>query len=266
VRIDHGEMLGREVARVMREYSERITQANRQQREKLPDEVITEIEGFAASLSERAGYQLAELATELMGDLEADPSLGSALNRVSTAALGDGAIVLEAPERQTLTKVDKLSSLVSFSSGRAIGSFAATMPLVAGFALPVVGVGLGVGAAFSVLMTKGRRDIVDQQSLRTWVQNQLNEAQRQIAAEFARRMLEVQDRLHAALVSYIEQRQAEVGASIAEYQRTLEQGRSAGAAGRQAAEQALGRIRSLANEAEALLAILGSARPVGIRR
>jgi GTPase SAR1 family protein len=258
IKINHGEELGRGIAKLNRQYSDLVGKAKRHERETLFDRLVGDIEAFASSLAERSGLELAGLATELMGDVEGDTSLGMALANVSSAALGAGAVVVERPDRADLTKVDKLSTLVSFSSGRAIGGLA--VPLVAGFGLPILSLGLGVGVAFSVLMTSGRREIAEQQNLKMWIQQQLNEAQRQISSEFARNMVDVQDELHDALVAYIEHRHGEVAAAIEEYGRAVQQDQAARQSSIQQARAMIGRLRGLLEETVALLSIFGSVR------
>lgn len=273
IKIDHADDLERGIAALQRRYQELIEDLAKKDREELPDRLVADVEALAASLSEQAGLKLADLVTTLMGEVEGDPALGAALARASAAALGDGTMRLEVPKRRELTKVDKLSSIVSFSSGKSIGGIVTSLPVIGGFALPVVGVGLGAGALFSFLMTGSRKEINVQGNLRTWSQQQLSEAQRQIRNDFARRMVDVQEDLRKGMLGYIGRRRNEVTRAIERYDREMQDDRSTGEPVRRTAEQRVAHLRSILGELDRLLFALGgfrvaapaaSARPSGV--
>jgi hypothetical protein len=211
-------------------------------------------------LSEQAGLGLADLVITLMGDVEGDERLAGALARASASALGDGAMRIEMPEGRDLTKVDKLSTLVSFSSGKSIGGIATSLPVVAGFGLPIVGIGLGAGALFTMMMTRGRRDLNRQATLKSWVVAQLSDAHTQIASDFAERMVHVQEDLRTTLVTYLEHRRRELDDAVRGHDRALADDRVAGAAARQMAEAKVARVRALMKGVDELLGAFGAFR------
>ena len=264
IKIAHSRDLSRGIGALQRSYGDRAEHAKRGEDDAIADALIAEAGALAASLSEQAGFGLADLVIELMGEVEGDDRLAGALARASASALGDGAMRIEMPEGRDLTKVDKLSTLVSFSSGKSIGGIATSLPVVAGFGLPVVGVGLGAGALFSVLMTRGRQDLNRQANLKSWAGAQLADAQTQIASDFAERMVHVQEELRQTLVDYLDRRRRELDDAVRGHDRALAEERSSGGDARKQAESKVARVRGLMRGVDELLAAFGGMRrPAG---
>ncbi|HEY1626464.1 MAG TPA: dynamin family protein [Streptosporangiaceae bacterium] len=259
VKLTHGEALGKGLGELQRKYIGTIEKSKRQEHEAIADQLVTDINELAAALSKQAGLSLAGLVAEITAEIRAEEQLDAIVDQASAAISEYGAVqrVNKASERK-LTRVDKLAGFVSFSSGKSIAGIATALPLVAGFGLPIIGVGLGVGAVFSFLMTTGRRDLNLQNNLKAWVQQQINEAQRQISADFGRRMIDAQENLKDALTDYLDRRRAELDAAAAQYAQL------AAGAGRQAAvrsaEAEMTRISKLITETDEVLALLGAFR------
>ena len=152
--------------------------------------------------------------------------------------------------------MDKLAGLVSFSSGKSIGGILTALPFVAGLRVAVIGVGLGAGGVFSLLMTRGRRELNMQANLKSWC-----EADHRVAArvrnDFARRMVDVQEELRVALADHIDRRRQELDWAIAQVKRVPAGGRSGQLA---AAEAEAKRIRELLGSTDRVLAAMGSFR------
>jgi fructose/tagatose bisphosphate aldolase len=109
-----------------------------------------------------------------------------------------------------------LSTLVSFSSGRSIGSLAASLPLIALGGAPFIIAGLGLGAVFAFHMHRGRGDVARQNEFKSWMREQLAEAERQLNNDFSRAMIDISHELRSALAERVETRKAEVGQAIRE--------------------------------------------------
>jgi hypothetical protein len=256
IRLDHAHELGRGMADLRRSYVRRIEQQNRGTDEAIADALFRDVEQLANSLSEQAGQKLTELITELMGEVDEQTPLSAVIERASTTAFA-GLTRVERTGGRELTKVDKLAGLVSFSSGKSIGGILTALPFVAGFGLPVIGVGLGAGGLFSLLMTRGRRELNRQANLKTWCDWQITESQREIATDFARRMVDVQEELRVALADYIDRKRKELDWAIAQVERVPAGGRSGQV---EAAEAEAKRITELLGGTDRVLAAMGSFR------
>jgi GTP-binding protein EngB required for normal cell division len=259
VKLNHGEALGSGLGVLQREYVGTIENTKRHGHEAIADQLVTDINQLAASLSKQAGLAIAELVAEITDEIAAEEQLGAIVDRASAAVSEHGTVqrVTKASERQ-LTKVDKLAGFVSFSSGKSIAGIATALPLVAGFGLPIIGVGLGVGALFSFMMTTSRRELNTQNNMKAWCQAQITEAQRQISADFGRRMIDAQDSLRDALTAYLEQRRAELDGAAAQYAQ-----QAAGTVNQAAvrtAEAEMTRIGKLIGETDQVLMLLGAFR------
>jgi hypothetical protein len=259
VKLTHGESLGRGLGELQRQYVSKFEKSKAKGHEELADQLVTEINELAASLSKQAGLTLAELVAEITDEIAAEERLDAIVDQASAAISEHGAVrrVTKASERK-LTKVDKLAGFVSFSSGKSIAGIATALPLVAGFGLPIIGVGLGVGALFSFLMTTSRQELNQQNNMKAWGQAQISEAQRQVSADFARRMIDAQDNLREALTEYLDQRRAELDGAAAQYAQ-----QAAGAINQAAvrtAEAEMSRIGKLISETDQVLELLGAFR------
>jgi hypothetical protein len=258
IKIDHSEDLGHGIASLQRSYTQRIERSKKAEFEVVADALIRDIEQLAGSLSEQAGLKLTALLTELMGEVDQETQLNAVILRASTADQS-GVTRLERTGGRELTRVDKLAGLVSFSSGKSVGGIVTALPFVAGFGLPVIGVGLGAGALFSFLMTGSRKELNLQANLKSWCQAQLAEASRQISSDFARRMVDVQEDLRVALTDHIDRRRHELDWAIAQ----VEHGPSdvpPGTTAVEAAEAGAKRTRELLAGTDRMLAAMGSFR------
>ncbi len=263
IKIDHAEALGRELSALQRRCFHSIEKSKRAQHEAIADQLVEDIEELAASLSERAGLRLAELMTELLGDIDNEARLTAAV-ALASEGLQPGTVRLDKAASRELTRVDKLAGLVSFSSGKSMGGIVTALPLFAGAALPVIGIGLGAGAVFSVLMRGARRDLNLQSALKSWCQAQLGEGQRLIASDFARRMVDVQEELREVLADHLDRRRRELDEIVASCDRALAADQAGGQQARREVEAGLGRIRSKIAATDRLLAQLGAFRATGI--
>jgi hypothetical protein len=259
LRIDHGADLGRALGALQRRYSDAIERVKTDERLRLTDQLVTDIDQLAASLNDQAALKLTELITQLIGDIDSQRRLAGIARQISAPGL-DGIMRVERSSSSDLTKVDKLAGAVSFSSGKSIGGIVTALPFLAGFGLPVIGLGLGAGAAFSFLMTKSRQDLNTQAKLRGWCQSQINEAQRQVASDFARRMVTVQENLREELTEHIDQQRRQLDQSVARYDRALAAGKAESQGMVAAAEATVTRLVQSAGQIDRLLADLATFR------
>jgi Dynamin family len=257
LKLAHGEELGRDLAELQRKYVPIIERSSRNEHEKVADQLVAELDQLAARLAETAGLAIAALVAEATAELDSEEQFHAIVDRASAAVSEHSSVrrVNKASNRQ-LTKVDKLAGFVSFSSGKSIAGIVTALPLIAGFGLPVIGVGLGVGALFSYMMTTSRQELNMQANLKAWLQAQITEAQRQISTDFGRRMISAQENLREAITDHLDQRRAELDRAAAAYAATGPGDQS----GLRAAEADMARIAKLLGETDQILASLGAFR------
>jgi Dynamin family len=258
IKIDHAEDLGRSISSLQRAYAQRIERSKKGETDAIADGLIGDIERLADSLSEQAGLKLTELITELMGEVDEQTDLNAVILRAATTRPG-GVTRVERTGGRELTRVDKLAGLVSFSSGKSMGGIVTSLPVIAGFGLPVVGIGLGAGALLSTLTVGARKQLNLQTNLKSWCQSQLTEGQRQISSDFARRMVDVQEDLRMALIGHIDRRRQQLDWAIAQVEQVPADGR-AGRTAVEAAEIETKQIRELLAGTDRMLSALGSFR------
>jgi len=259
IKLDHGKALGTGLGELQRKYVAIIENSDRHQHEAIADRLVTDINELAASLSRQAGLALAELIAEITAEIAAQEQLDAIVDEASATISEHGSVqrVSKASERR-LTKVDKLAGFVSFSSGKSIAGIATALPLVAGFGLPIIGVGLGMGALFSYLMTTSRRELNLQNNLKAWLQAQVTEASRQITADFGTRMIDAQENLKDGLTAHLERCRAELDGAAAQY--TQQAAGASKQAAVRTAEAEMTRIGNLIGETDQVLALLGAFR------
>jgi len=112
--------------------------------------------------------------------------------------------------------------------------------------------GLGLGAAFAWQMHKGRSVTSRQADFRTWMREQLAEAERQLNNDFSRAMLDINHELRKGLTERIGDRRAEVAAQIKACDAAITGERGVREAESQAVESRLQHVRALAKEGFAL--------------
>jgi uncharacterized protein YqeY len=262
IKVAHGEQLGRGLAELQRKYIPVIEQSKQQDHERITDQVVADIDQLAARLAEQAGLAIAALVTDVTAEIDAQGQLSAIVDQATEAVSEHASVqrVSKASQRK-LTKVDKLAGFVSFSSGKSIAGIATSLPLIAGFGLPVIGVGLGVGALFSLAMTRGRVDLAMQANMKAWLQAQIAEAQRLISADFAGRIIDAQESVRESLADHLDQRRVELDQVAAK-------GVAAGPgdpAGLRAVEADMARVAKLLGETDQILASLGAFRGPAVR-
>jgi len=158
----------------------------------LPAQLIADVTALADRLTQQARDRLTTLTEDLIREVDtAVPELAS-LEQLQTEHLAE-TVSLDTPRKRAANRVERLSTLISFSSGRSIGGLAASLPLIALGGTPFIIAGLGLGAVFAVQMHRGRSDVTRQNEFRSWMREQLAEAERQLK----QRLLKGDDRCRA---------------------------------------------------------------------
>jgi Dynamin family len=257
IKLAHGTQLGNSLGELGRKYTSVIEQSKAQEHESIADRLVADVDQLAARLAEQAGLSLATLVADITAEMDAQEQLTAIVDQASAVISEHASVqrVTKASDRK-LTRVDKLAGFVSFSSGKSVAGIVTTLPLIGAFGLPVIGVGLGVGALFSFAMTRGRMGLNMQANMKAWVGAQMTEAQRQISNDFAGRMIDAQESLREALADHLDLRRAELDRAAAKF--------AAAGPGDQAAlrtgQTDLSRITKLIGETDQVLGAIGAFR------
>ena len=213
--LDRADGLNRGMRDLRTSYDEHVATLKPDAISALPAQLISDVTALADRLSEEARDRLTALTEDLIFQVDAVvPELAS-LEQLYSGQLAES-VTLDTPRKRAANRVERLSTLVSFSSGRSIGSLAASLPLIALGGAPFIIAGLGLGAVFAFHMHRGRGDVARQNEFKSWMREQLAEAERQLNNDFSRAMIDVSHELRSALAERIETRKAEVSQAIRE--------------------------------------------------
>jgi len=213
--LDRADSLNRGMRDLRTSYDERAGAVRGVDLSALPAQLIADVTALADRLTQQARDRLTTLTEDLIREVDtAVPELAS-LEQLQTEHLAE-TVSLDTPRKRAANRVERLSTLISFSSGRSIGGLAASLPLIALGGTPFIIAGLALGAVFAVQMHRGRSDVTRQNEFRSWMREQLAEAERQLNNDFSRAMIDVGHELRTALAERVETRKTEVAQAIRE--------------------------------------------------
>ena len=212
--LDRADGLNRGMRDLRTSYDEHVSTLRADAISALPAQLISDVTALADRLRGHRD-RLTTLTEQLIFQVDAvAPELAS-LEQLYSGQLAES-VTLDTPRKRAANRVERLSTLVSFSSGRSIGSLAASLPLIALGGAPFIIAGLGLGAVFAFHMHRGRGRAQRQNEFKSWIREQFAEAERQLNNDFSRAMIDISRELHAALVERVETRKAELGQAIRE--------------------------------------------------
>jgi hypothetical protein len=218
--LDRADALNRGMRDLRTSYDEKVGGLRGNDLAALPSQLISEVTALADRLTEDARDRLTSLCEDLVRQVDdAVPELGS-LGQLEPQRLTE-AVSLESPRQRSANRVERLSTLISFSSGRSIGSLLASLPVIAIGGTPFIIAGLGLGAVFAFHMHRGRNDVTRQNEFKTWMREQLAEAERQLNNDFSRAMIDIGHELRSLLGERIETRKADLSRAIREREAEL---------------------------------------------
>jgi predicted GTPase len=249
--LDRGDALNRGMRDIRLGYDEKAAVARGDAIDALPGQLLAEVTALADRLTEEARERLTTVAEDLIRRIDGvTPELAS-LELLHSSDLAD-TVTLDTPRKKAANRVERLSTVMSFTSGRSIGSFAATLPLVALGGLPFALAGMGVGAFFAFHMHKGRGDTVRQNEFRNWMREQTAEAERQLNNDFSRAMIDVGHELRGLLTERIDTRRRQVAETVKACEGELAREQSVRDAEAQDLERHLGEVGQMQERGRAL--------------
>ena len=249
--LDRADALNRGMRDIRTSYDERVGTVRGDELSALPAQLVSDVTALADRLTEVARERLMTLAEDLIGQVDSTvPELAS-LELLEHKQFAEH-VSLDTPRKRAANRVERLSTLVSFSSGRSVGSLAASLPLIALGGTPFIIAGLGLGAVFAFHMHKGRSDVTRQNDFRAWMREQLAEAERQLNNDFSRAMIPVGHELRTALTERIDLRRSEIAEMISECEATSASAVSNQKSQHEAIERRLVDVRAVRLRGEAL--------------
>lgn len=197
-------------------YEEKSHHATRADLAGLPSEVLADVSALTTRIATATADRINQLVDDLGQDLGAQSESFASVEKIrATTTTRD--VTIDVPAQRSLNRTDKLSTMVSLSSGRSIGSLVAGLPIFALGGVPFVLAGLGVGVAFAWQMHRGRGELNNQQQFRGWLGHQIAEAQSQLSTDYERSMIDVRRELRKTISGWLDDRRRQVVEALEEH-------------------------------------------------
>jgi dynamin family protein len=228
--------------------------------EALPSQVMSEVSALALRISDESAQRMQEVALGIVGELEASPALADAIRGAASNSLQDAGEPVLPPPRAT-TASDRLHVMTSFLTGHSIALAIPALGIAIGGA-PIAMLSIGIGVAFSFVLTRGKGDAARRQEFRGWLAKQMVAAQTQLTNEFARYLVDIRGEIRTVVSERIDEQRAEISDRLADLRHTASDAAAARRRRTAAIQGQLARIRGLLARCAAVRRQLASARPV----
>jgi hypothetical protein len=197
-------------------YEEKSHHATKDDLAGLPSQVLADASALTTRIATATADRINQLVDDLGQDLEAQSESFASVEKIRAASTTRD-VTIDVPTQRSLNRTDKLSTMVSLSSGRSIGSLIAGLPIFALGGVPFVLAGLGVGVVFAWQMHRGRGELNNQQQFRGWLGHQIAEAQSQLSTDYERSMIDVRRELRKAISGWLDDRRRQVTEALEEH-------------------------------------------------
>jgi GTPase SAR1 family protein len=216
--LERTESANSELADIRHRYENRLRGAKKGDFETMPGELIADLTALDGILNEDASERIRAFLTELLADLDGATALQESMSSLADSRLSDELSVMSFGEYR-LSTTDKMSILTMFNRGTSVASLlsGSSLGLTAGtFLAPPFGLllGFGIGGVFAVQAFRGRNQTAFGQEFRSWMQEQISQAQLTINSGFARALIDVQSGIKKMIRTALTEREAEVSESL----------------------------------------------------
>ena len=256
INADRSDQLAAGMARIRNRYTEMAGTLDGAELEALPQQLLAELSAFADSLNEKSQERLTGVVERILGDAESQASLASVIRELAISAHREEGVLPLLSGRIDSTQ-DKIMALSRMSTGHAALSY--TLGSIWGGPIMIIP-GLALGMLTALVDRKSRARQAKQTAVKTWIAQQLGDAQAYLNSQFNLRMIEVTERLGDAIRDYAEQREKELEEALDEQRRIAAQDRETRRLRKQELSQELARLRDLQRGAEELLTSLRGGR------
>ncbi|GAA3250129.1 dynamin family protein [Dactylosporangium siamense] len=212
-RVDTYKRLLSYIARLRDHFGERIDQSTSADLAGLPAEVDAALHALSVRLSHDLELRFRRIGATVLAEVFQPDELQHVLRGIN-ARLRHGLGLRRRPDRggSDGAKVVVSSAGVAMTAGNAVTS-------IAGFSIPVAGVGLGLAA--DAYLDYKRRLMADRAAALTWFREVLSETRSALGDEIIHRFTDLQYALTLALDEAIEQRIKQLDEHLADIERSL---------------------------------------------
>lgn len=240
------------ISALRNQYEESSKDASKEDLAAFPGQVIQDVEALANRLAAQSTERVEGIVAQIGAELDPDSSLAGTLNELAQIKLDENT-QLTAPTTRHSTELDRLTTMISFSSGHSIAQFALTAGVFGIVGAPLAIAGAAVGAGFAWRMKSGRQLIALQADFRSWQQQQLPLAQNLITNEFNRRTSKLRTDLRNAANAHLKTRESEIASALQTHEKAQQSDLEARHRVLEAANQRLADVtRAIAQTEQAL--------------
>jgi hypothetical protein len=260
VRIELGTELSRAVNALGRRYETQLPKRKAGDLDLLPNELEADIAALAGHQFEALTARLREVALELLGNLVEPEVLGAELERLVVADEAPQLSERSAGGRPT-SPTELFTSFSSFLSARtAVSLFLARGAAAGGTGMAMLGLGswevatvaAGAGVAFAWMGRTIRARAGRRTELLQWVRRELAEASQEIRKAVELALNDAELRLGTAMRGYVEDRSAEINATLEQVKVARDRDLTGRAQARKRVLERQAALRELGGQAEAL--------------
>jgi hypothetical protein len=255
--IDRNEQLSRGILELRNRYDERLKDNKLSDHETLPGELVADLTALAASVNEWTEDRLLELIQQIVQDLDAVAMIAGSLREISDAAFSEELAAMTLGQH-TLTTMDKISVVQSYSSGHSLASLlasgGASLALFSGPIALAAGVVLGGAMAFTKF--RHSKQAAFSAEFRSWMNDEIQRLQLTMGNSFQRAQIDLEVGIRDTMRTAFTEREREINEAIQACQQASQQQASQREGARRHNEAMLSTVRELRREGLELLATL----------
>ena len=260
--LERGETASTQMAVIRHRYDAKLRKLAKKDFDSLPGELIADLTALDAQLNEAAAADIRAFLADLLQGLDAGSSLADSMDSLTDSSLQTQLSAMTLGKHK-LNATDKISIMSMFSRGTSLSSLLSGSGLgltAATFLAPPVGLllGLGVGAALAVQGFRCRNESAYGVEFRSWMQEQMAQAQTTITNGFQRATIDLQSGVKKMIREALSQREAEINDSMEALQRLMKAQTTERAKLVEDTERRLTNVRALKNDAARLFLELSS--------
>jgi hypothetical protein len=223
--LERGETASGQLAVIRHRYDAKLRTLKKSEFESLPGELIADLTALDAQLNEVAASDIRAFLAELLKEIDATSVLAS-MDALTDSSLQHQLSSLSLSQHH-LNATDKISIMSMFSRGTSLTSLlsGSGLGLTAGTLLaPPVGLllGLGVGAVLAVQGFHCRNENAYATEFRSWMAEQMSQAQTTITNGFARATMDLQSGVKKMIREALGDRETEISESLASLQTLMQ--------------------------------------------
>ncbi len=258
INLDRADAVTRGITEIRVHYDALSNEKREDELAELPGQMLDDVSALADRIAAETTAAIREVVTDILGEIDGGSAVEQLIAEAERVTVNSD-MHLGAPLERSTTPFDRLTMLQSWSSGRALGGYAVSLPALAIGGVPLLIASFAVASVFAWKAHGGRKLLTRQADFRGWLREQLLVVQTELNNEFSRKMIDLQPTISDAIREYLTDRETEVTAMIKSYENS--QARDAEERARSHAEikTQLTRVRTVLAQTTELLGILRAA-------